>query len=61
MNKTTTEDSVVLEVRAAREAILKRFDYNVPAMLRDAQKRQHAQGARVVSFAPKQASRKKSA
>ena len=56
-----TEDSIVTEVRAARESILKRFDYDVRAMLRDAQQRQRQPGRRVVSLARPLARRKKSA
>jgi hypothetical protein len=56
-----TEDSIVTEVRAARESILKRFNYDVQAMLRDAQRRQQSLGKRVVSFARPLARRKKSA
>ncbi len=55
------EDSVVTEVRAARTAILKRFKYDVRALLQDAMRRQHAAGPSVVSFARKSARRKKSA
>ena len=60
-NAVMTEDSIVTEVRAARESILKRFDYDVQAMLRDAQRRQRSLGKRVVSFARPLARRKKSA
>ena len=38
------EDSIVAEVRAARKTILKRFNYDVQAMLRDVQQRQRTQG-----------------
>jgi len=55
------EDSIVTEVRTARETILKRFNYDVQAMLRDAQQRQRLFGKRVVSFARPLARRKKSA
>jgi len=44
-------DSIVAEVRTAREAILKRFDYDVLAMMRDARQRERLLGKRVVSFA----------
>jgi hypothetical protein len=56
-----TQDSIVTEVRAARESILKRFDYDVQAMLRDAQRRQRLLGKRVVSLARPLARRRKSA
>jgi hypothetical protein len=56
-----TQDSIVTEVRAARDSILKRFDYDVQAMLRDAQHRHRLLGKRVVSFARPLARRKKSA
>jgi hypothetical protein len=55
------EDSIVAEVRAARKTILKRFNYDVQAMLRDVQQRQRSQGKRLVSFARPNLRRKKSA
>lgn len=43
-------DPVVEEVRAARETILKRFDYDIHALLRDAQQRESIQRQHFVSF-----------
>lgn len=44
------EDPVVQEVRAAREALLQRFDYDIHALLRDAQKRQSPDAQAFISF-----------
>ncbi len=47
------EDIVVAEVRAAREEIAKRFDYDLRAIFEDARMRQKESGRTVVSFPPK--------
>jgi hypothetical protein len=47
------EDSVVAEVRRAREEIAKRFNYDIRAMTEDARKRQALSGRKVVSFLPR--------
>jgi hypothetical protein len=46
-------DSIVAEVRRAREAYAKQFDYDVQAMWRDLKARQHTSGRKVVSLFPK--------
>jgi hypothetical protein len=46
-------DSIVAEVRQARETLAKRFDYDLRAMLEDAKKRQAAGGRKTVSFQAK--------
>ena len=46
-------DSIVAEVRQARDALAKRFNYDLRAMIEDARQRQAAGGRRVVSFPPK--------
>jgi len=46
-------DSIVAEVRQARDALAKRFNYDLRAMIEDARQRQAASGRRVVSFPPK--------
>jgi len=47
-------DPVVAEVRAAKERLASRFDYDVREMLREAQERQQASGRRVVTLAKRQ-------
>ena len=51
------EDSVVAEVRRAREEIAKRFNYDLRAMIEDARKLQTLSGRKVVSFPPRPARR----
>jgi hypothetical protein len=46
-------DSIVAEVRRAREAYAKQFNYDVQAMWRDLQARQHKSGRTVVALSPK--------
>ena len=46
-------DSIIAEVRQAREELAKRFNYDLRAMIRDARDRQAASGRRVVSFPPR--------
>jgi len=46
-------DSIVAEVRRAREAYAKQFNYDVQAMWRDLKERQHKTGREVVSLLPK--------
>ena len=48
-------DSIVAEVRRAREALAQRFNYDLRAMIQDARERQAAGGRQVVSFPPKPA------
>ena len=60
-NAAMIEDSIVTEVRTARKTILKRFNYDVQAMLRDVQQRQRTHGKQLVSFARPNLRRKKSA
>ncbi len=47
------EDSVVAEVRTAREQIAKKFNYDLRAIFEDARIRQEQSGRKVVSFPPK--------
>ena len=49
------EDSVVREVRTAREEIAKRFDFDLRAIFNDARRRQVLSGRKVVSFPPRPA------
>jgi hypothetical protein len=46
-------DHIVAEVRQAREAYAKQFNYDVYAMWRDLQERQDKSGRPVVSLPPK--------
>ena len=46
-------DSIVAEVRQAREAYAKQFNYDVYAMWRDLKERQHKSGRKGVSLSPK--------
>lgn len=48
-------NSIVAEVRQARDGLAKRFDYDLRAMLQDARERQASGGRRVVSFPAKPA------
>jgi len=50
-------DSIVAEVRQARDALAKRFNYDLRAIIEDARRRQAASGRKVVSFPPKPARR----
>jgi hypothetical protein len=52
-----TQDSVVADVRKAREEIAKKFDYDLRAIIEDARKRQVLSGRKVVSFPPKRVAR----
>jgi hypothetical protein len=47
------EDSVVAEVRAARDEIAKKFNYDLRAIFEDARKRQALSGRKTVSFPPR--------
>ena len=46
-------DPIVAEVRQAREAYAKQFNYDVYAMVRDLQERQQKSGRVVVALPPK--------
>ena len=46
-------DSIVAEVRRAREAYAKQFNYDVQAMWRDIKERQRKSGREVISLLPK--------
>jgi hypothetical protein len=46
-------DPIVAEVRQAREAYAKQFNYDVYAMVRDLQERQQKSGRAVVALPPK--------
>jgi hypothetical protein len=46
-------DPIVEEVRRAREAYAKRFNYDLNAMFDDLQRRQQESGRKTVSFPPK--------
>ena len=46
-------DSIVAEVRQAREESARRFDYDLRAMIQDAKQRQVAGGRRVVTLPPR--------
>jgi hypothetical protein len=48
-------DTIVAEVRQARDALAQRCNYDLRAMIQDARERQVAGGRRVVSFPPKPA------
>ena len=48
------KDPIVQEVRKAREANAKKFNYNIKNIVEDARRRQRASNRRVVSFAMKQ-------
>jgi hypothetical protein len=46
---TTFRDPIVEEVREAKQRLAARFDYDVRAMLKDAQRRQARGGRKIVS------------
>ncbi|MGH7214741.1 MAG: hypothetical protein ACREIT_08255 [Tepidisphaeraceae bacterium] len=46
-------DPIVTEVRAAREELLRKFNYDFEAYSRDAQRRQTESGHKVVRLLPK--------
>lgn len=48
-----TTDSIVSEVRQARDALAQRFNYDLHAIACDARERQAASGRKVVTFPPK--------
>lgn len=48
-----TIDSIVQEVREARDAYAKQFGYDLQAMHRDLKEQERASGRRVVSFPPR--------
>jgi hypothetical protein len=50
-------DTIVAEVRQARDALARRFNYDLRAMIQDARDRQASGGRQVVSFPPKPARR----
>jgi len=54
------KDPIVEEVRRAREAHAKQFNYDLDAICEDLRKREKASGLPTVSFAPKRIARKKS-
>ncbi len=45
-------DTIVAEVRQAREALAIQFNYDLHAMIQDARERQKTSGRKVVSFPP---------
>jgi len=51
MKTKTWEDPIVAEVRKAKEQLAAKFNYNVEAMLHDAQKREKHSGHKLVSLA----------
>ena len=48
-------DTIIAEVRQARDALAKRSNYDLRAMIQDARERQATGGRQVVSFPPKPA------
>jgi hypothetical protein len=53
------KDPIVEEVRRAREAHAKQFNYDLDAICEDLRKREKASGHPTVSFPPKRVTRKK--
>ena len=45
-------DTIVAEVRQAREALASQFNYDLQAMIEDARERQKTGGRKVVAFPP---------
>jgi hypothetical protein len=50
-------DPIVEEVRAAREAYAKRFNYDLDAIYRDLKEQEKKSGRRTVSFGPRRVRR----
>lgn len=50
---TSFRDPIVDEVREIKRRLAEKFDYDVRAMLKDAQKRQSRSGRKVVAFSRK--------
>ena len=50
-------DPIVAEVREARERLAAKFNYDVVAIVRDAQERQKQSNLKVVSFPPRRRTR----
>ena len=46
-------DSVLTDIRQARDALAERFDYDLRAMIQDARERQAVGGRKVVTFPPR--------
>ena len=53
------KDPIVEEVRRAREAHAKQFNYDLDAICEDLRKREKASSSPTVSFSPKRVARKK--
>ncbi len=47
-----TVDTIVAEVRQAREALASQFKYDLHAMIQNATERQKTSGRKIVSFPP---------
>jgi len=54
MKTKVFEDPIVAEVSLVKDRLAAQFDYDVVAMLHDAQKREKAHGRRVVDFSKPQ-------
>lgn len=54
-----SEDEIMKEVRANREAYAKRFNFDIRAIFRDAKKREQKEGRKVVSLKPRRTAAKK--
>jgi hypothetical protein len=52
------EDPIVAEVRAARDAYARQFNYDLKAIVRDLRERQQAEGRKVVRLPPKPVKRR---
>jgi len=50
MKTKTWEDPIVAEVRKVKERLAAKFDFDVVAMLRDAQKREQSSGRKYVDL-----------
>ena len=50
-------DSIITEVRQARDELAKRFNYDLGAIIQDARERQAAGGRKIVTLPPRPAKR----
>jgi len=48
-------DAILAEIRRTRDALAKRFNYDLRAIIEDARQRQAASGGKVVSLPPRPA------
>lgn len=53
MKKQIWQDEIIEEIHRVRDAYASRFNYDIAAMVADAQERQHQSGRELVTLPPK--------